>query len=435
MNMGRIIFLLLFSFLFFAASAQEMLTLQQAVEIALKNNYSITIARNESEIAKNDATIGNAGMLPQVTLNASRNFSGSDTKQEYSNGTTLDREGVTSNFTNAGILLNWTLFDGMKMFATYDKLKVLSTMGELDAKIQIENTVEQIILSYYSVVEQKQLLIANDSTIAIFSERVTITEEKWKIGSGSKSDYLQAQVDLNEQKSLRLKQKSAITIEKIKLNQLLARKSEMDFDVASEIDFIAKISPLLTTNETLAKNNTILFYDKNTLVSKYSLREFQSQRFPSLQFNTSYNFARTENQAGFFLLNQNLGYNAGLTVSWTLFNGFNTNRQVKNANLLKLNSQLTLENVKAQVSADLQAAYENYKSALEALTLEEQNIQLAKENSTIMLSLFKYGNATSLDIKTAQKSFTDALTRLVQARYDAKVAETSLQKLQGELVK
>ena len=415
--------------------AQETLTLQQAVEIALKNNYSITIAKNEGEISKNNATVGNAGMLPQLTLNASRNFSGSDTKQEYSNGGTLDKSGVASNNTNAGIALTWTLFDGLKMFASYDKLKALSAMGDFNLKIRIENTIEQVILSYYAIVEQQQLLMANDTTIVIYNERVKIAEEKWKIGNGSKSDFLQAQVDLNEQKALRLKQKTAITIEKIKLNQLLNKKPETDFIVAGEIEVNDKLNIDLTTDSTISKNNSLLFYNKGIAISKYSMNEFRAQHLPTIQFNSSYNFSRVENEAGFFLLNQNSGYNAGLTASWTLFNGFNINRQIRNAHLSLLNSEITFDNVKTQVAADLKVSYENYRSALEALKLEEQNIMLANENANIMLSRFKFGNATSLDIKTAQKSYTDALTRLVQARFDTKVAETSLLKLQGELVK
>lgn len=419
----------------FFSRAQELLTLQQAVEIGLKNNYSIVIARNESEIAKNNATIGNAGMLPVITLNANRNFSGSNTKQDYSNGNSLDKNGVTSNVTGAGVALNWTIFDGLKMFATLDKQKELSVLGELNVRIAIENTVAQIIIDYYSIVEQKQILMAIDSTIAIYTERTKLAEEKWKIGNGSKSDYLQAQVDMNEQKSLLLKQKTAITLQKIKLNQLLLQKTETDFDVVNEIAVNDKLTPVESVNDALNKNNSVLYYDKNISINKYSLNEFRSQRFPKIQLNTSYNFSRTENQAGFFLLNQNLGYNAGLTASWTLFDGFNISRMIKNANLSFRDSELTLANVKAQVSAELLASYQDYKTAIESLTLEQQNIQLAKENADIMLGRFKFGNATSLDIKTAQKSYIDALTRLVQARYDAKVAETSLLKLQGELVK
>jgi len=433
MKKYKIVFIVfcLFSALTFA---QEQLKLQQAIEIALKNNYSISIAKNQEDMAKNEATIGNAGMTPQISINAVRSFSSNNTRQEYSNGTSVDKTGVGSNNMGSGIALAWTLFDGMKMFATYDKLKELKAMGELNAKIQIENKVEQIIILYYNIIRQKQLLTAIESTIAIYAERMKIAEEKWKIGNGSKSDFLQAQVDLNEQKSILLKQRSSLFELKVNLNQLMARKAETDYDVTNEIDVNTTLKLDQITNSALSKNNAILFYNRNVSAGELTLREIEAERFPQLMLSSSYNFSRTQNQVGFFLLNQNLGLNTGLTASWTLFNGFNVQRQIKNSQLSLLNLKLILENVKSQVDSDLKIAFKNYQSALETLLLEEENSKLAKENSEIMLERFRYGNATSLDIKTAQKSYTDALTRNIQARYDAKVAETTLLKLQGELV-
>lgn len=426
---------LMMLFLLLLSHAQEQLNIEQAIEISLKNNYSILIAKNQEEIAKNDVSRGHAGMLPHVGLNASRNFSSANTKQEYSNGTMLDKTGASSNNLAAGVALSWTIFDGLKMFATYEKLKELIALGEINSKIQIENKVEQIIVAYFDIVRQLQMYIASDSTMALYAERAKIAEQKWKIGTGSKSDFLQAQVDINEQKSIQLKQRTAISSRKIILNQLLGRKADIKFSVISEIDIHTGLKLEEATSAAIKKNNSILFYNRNISVSEFALKEIRAQRMPSITLNSAYNFSRTENQAGFFLLNQNLGLNAGITANWTLFNGLNVQRQIKNSEITLLNSKLYLENVKAQVESEILIAYENYQTALETLELEELNSGLAKENSQIMLDRYRLGNAMSLDIKTAQKSYFDALSRLIQARYDAKVAETALLRLKGELVK
>lgn len=430
-NLVLVAFCLLTQFTF----GQGILSLQKAIEIALKNNYAITIATNESQIAKNNATIGNAGMLPEISLYGARNYTGSNTKQEYQNDSLLNRSGVNADNAAAGIALKWTLFDGLRMFADFNRLKELNVMGELQAKLKIENTVEEIIVSYYSIVKQKRLIGALDSALTIYAERVRIAEEKFTIGNGSKSDLLQAKVDLNEQKSNMLKERVAFKSEKLTFNQLLAQKTETDFDVLNEIE-VNKTLQLAETKDSMLNNNkSLLFYNRNVNAFQYSLRESRSLQLPQLSFSTAYDFSRSKNEVGFFLLNQNLGYNTGLTLSWTLFNGLNVRREIKNSQLMLENAKITLDYEKSKLESELQTAFNNYQYALEALSLEEENAKLAQENASIMLQRFQLASATTIEVKTAQQSYTDGLNRLVQARFDAKVAETSLLKLKGELVK
>ena len=415
--------------------SQEVLPLDKALETVLKNNYSIHISKNESQIASNDASAGNAGMLPQLALGASGNFASNDTKQKFSDGTNVDKEGASSTNVSAGIGFTWTLFDGMKMFATYNKLQELSEMSQVNLKIQIENTVADVINTYYSLVKQKQLMQAAENALQLYDERVKIADKKWEIGSGLKTDYLQAKVDRNEQQSNYLGLKNSLVQMKIALNTLLARPVETEFTVTDSIAITYK--PVYDELKTTAmkQNNQLLFQQKNIRVSEYVVKEMNSFRYPTLSFNSNYNFSQSQNQVGFILLNQNLGFNAGLTASWTLFNGFNTNRQVKNSRIQLMNSQLLFDQTKMVVASSLLIAYNNFKNAMEILVLEEENFKLAKENVNIALERFRIGNFTTIELKTAQQSFDNAQTRLVNARYAAKAEETELMRLNGELVK
>jgi outer membrane protein len=417
-----------------SASAQEKLSLSDALALALKNNYSILIARNEEEIAKNDYTPGNAGMLPSVIATASGATNTNNTKQNYSTGLEVDKSGVNSNNLNAGIGLNWTLFDGLKMFATYNRLSEFSERQKLLTKVDIETLVEQIITSYFNIVQQSQLLKATQGNIDIYNERLRITKAKFEIGSSSKLEYLQAKVDLNEQLSLQMKQQLALSSAKISLNQLLARPVETDFEASDSITVTYKPT-LDDLKTTVAKNNfSLLAAQRNVNISSLTIREFQSQRMPQLNLTGNYVFSRSENAAGFILLNQNLGWNIGFTASWTLFDGFNVNRQIKNAKLDYESASLQLKDLKTQVDASLLIAFNNFSTSLQVLGLEEENLESAKENVTIAFERYRIGRSTQLELKEAQKSLQDAENRTISARYDAKVAETSLMKLNGELV-
>ncbi len=428
---------ILFLFFVFAGKlfSQEKLTLEKAIELALKNNHSILISQGENEISKNDVTVGNAGMMPQVTFNASGTYASNNTDQKFATGTEVSRKGAVSTGVATGVALNWTLFDGMKMFATYDKLKTLNAMSELNLKMAIENTVAEIMVTYYSLAKQKQLLTTIDSSLRLYNERVKISETKWKIGSASKLDYLQAKVDMNAQKSNQLRQKNIFAEQKIALNKLLAQAIDTDFDVDETIDITYQPAYSELKTSVVNQNNSLRFLQKNISGNEFALKEMRSQRYPRLLLNANYNFSNTQNQAGIVLSNQMLGFNAGLGLSWNIYNGSNASRQVKNAQVAVTNSQLLFDQLKFSVETSVLRAFNSFINAQEILKLEEENYLLAKENADVALESFRLGAINTLQVKEAQNSLDAASVRLVNVRYEAKVAETELMRLNGALVK
>ncbi len=431
----RLFILLLFFCFTLQLHAQERLSLADAVAIALKNNYSILISKNETEIDANNNTAGNAGMLPSLNINAAGTKSANDTKQSYSSGLEVNRKNVSSGNLSAGAALNWTIFDGFKMFATQNKLRELQSKGELNLKIEIENTIAQVISSYFDIVRYKDLLKADQNAIDIFEERVKISDTKFNIGSSSKLDLLQAKVDMNAEHSAQLKDKTSLGKAKINLNQLLARALDTDFDVSDSIviTYQPKLDELRKT--VFNQNSTLLSAQKDLSVSSYTIKEIESQRYPKIGLGASYNYSRINNEVGLILLNQNAGLNYGFTFSWNIFNGFNTNSQIKNAKLDYQNYALRLSDVKSKVESQLLQSFKNFDDALELLKLEEDNLLLANENVTVGLERFRIGNSTPLELKEAQNSLDDATNRTLQARYNAKISETELMRLNGELVK
>lgn len=434
MKQIRIAFFLIL-FIAVVANAQDTLTLSQAVETALKNNYSIGIAKNQNEISKNNNTFGNAGFLPQINFNASTNSSNNNTKQEYASGLSIDRNNVKSTGVNTGVMLNWTLFDGLKMFATHDKLQELEAMGELNLKMEIENTIAAVMNAYYDIIRQQQLLSAFREAIKIYEERLKIAEKKLEIGSASKLDVLQAKVDLNAQKSNLLKQKTLLDNTKASLNQLLSRSADIGFSIKDSIiiNYDPNYEELKTT--VLKQNNSLLFAQRNINVANYNVKEYRSLALPSVNLTTAYNFTSSTNQASFVLLNQNLGLSTGLSASWTLFNGLKNRTLTQNAKLQLASSRLEYNHLQTEVESSLLKAWHNLQNALEVLKLEEENYLVAKENVIVALERFRIGSSTSIEIITAQKSFEDAQGRLISERYTAKIAEIELMRLNGILVR
>lgn len=434
-NKIKVAVLLLFAvFTVSQINAQETLTLEQAIELALKNNYDILLARNEAEIADRNNTIGNAGMLPTINATLSDNYSLTNVKTEFLDpARNIDQRNADGNTINGAVALNWVLFDGLRMFATKGRLNQLEQIGQLQLRDQIQTTVAQVILAYYNVVGSKQQLIAIQEAIVIANERAKIAEAKFTVGSASKVDYLQAKVDANMQRSNQFSQRTAIQQRKAELNRLLVRPADTEFEVTDTI--LINLNPELTPADIEKKNFQLAIAARNIDVAKYAKKEAFSGFLPWLNASVGYGFNRSQSEAAFSLYNQNYGLQAGFQLNIPLFNGLNTIRLNKIAGIQVQSASLIFENVKMQTNVAYYNQLRNFENAKEVLKLEEENVLLASENAKIALERFRLAQSTSLELREAQLSLVDAQTRVVNARLNAKYAETELMRLQGELVK
>ena len=439
MKQLRIFGILFFLFIAINARSQHLLTVEQAIAAAIENNYDIQLLKNDSALAALNNSYAYAALLPRLNANTGIIFNNNNTRQKLADGTERKLGGIKSNNINAAVNLNWTIFDGFKMFATRDKLAEIVRLGELNIKNQLVNTVADVIKTYYAIVRQKQQLIAIEEQMSLNDERVTQAEKKLSVGLGAKPELLQAKVDLNAQKAARLKQQTLIDQLKEQLNQLMLMARETRYEVADSIpvknDLV--ITDILQASE--INSPQLLVAKQNIKIAQLTLKERNAEKYPTLSFNSAYNFFRSENKlvVNTFtpLLNRNLGFNYGLSAAIPIFNGFNVKRQIKAAQL-DIDYQTIFYNYqKWKIDIAISNAFKDYELQKKTLKLEEENILLAKENVYIASERLRLGVTTYLELRETQKSLEDAYNRLIAARYDSKLAETELLRLKGELVR
>ena len=435
----KIICLLFFLITGERSHAQQLLTVQEAVAAALNNNYDIRLLRNDSAVYALTNSYAYAGFLPRINSTAAILFNSNNQKQRLADGTEKTATGIRSDNINASVNLNWTVFDGLKMFATRDKLAEFVRLGELNIKNQLVNTVSDIIKTYYNIVRQKQQLKAIEDQMGINEERVKQAEKKFSVGLGAKPELLQAKLDLNAQVAAQLQQITLIETLKEQLNQLVAFAPGTSYDVVDSITFdnILMMAEILTSAE---KNNPALQVAKqNIKIANLILKERRAERFPTLSLNSAYNFSKTNNKAvvnNFTpLFNRNLGFNYGVSISIPILNNLTVRRQIKEAQL-DIDYQVILyEYQKSRIDIAISGAYKEYELRKRTLQLEEENIKLAKENVYIALERLRLGVSTFLELRETQRSLEEAYNRLIAARYNTKVAETELLRLRGDLVR
>jgi outer membrane protein len=413
--------------------AQDVLTVDEAVQIALKNNYDIRIATNELNVDKENNSIGNAGMLPQVDASLTKNNSIQNSKQTQSNGTVTERDNAKNNRLEYGVALGWTIFDGLKMFARYDQLKELEKQGDVQLKLMVLTKVSDVMTTYYDLVQQQQLIKALDTTIVISKQRLKTAENRFLIGKAAKLEVLNAQVDLNTDSSTLLKQKELYETTKIRLNEILARDLVTNFVVVEDVVVDDKLQLAELKSLTEKQNLQLQLALINKRVAELDLKQTKANRYPTVRLNTGYTFVETESSLGFTSATSSRGLNYGLTATMPVFNGFSQNRNEKIAKLQVENSSLVAEQQKQTVNAQLASAYQTYITNVELAKLEESNEAIAKKNMEITLDKFKIGTVPTIEFRNAQENYINAIARNSNSKFQAKISEIVLQQIAGNI--
>ncbi|WP_445719365.1 TolC family protein [Flavobacterium sp.] len=417
----------------FSAQAQELLTLEDAVKIALENNYDIKIADNNSKIDATNNNLANAGMLPSLNANFTNNNSQLDTKQTQGDGTVRELDGAKNMNLTYGVGLDWTIFDGLSMFARKEQLNVLEQQGKAELQTAILTRISDVYTAYFDLVQQQQVLASIDTAIVISNQRVTTAQNRFSIGKASKLEVLNAQVDLNSDLSLQLRQRELIKISKIRLNELLVRDTQTDFKVANEITFEQNID-FNELKETAEKQNPQLQAQiLSKKIADLNLKQVKGNRYPTVRITSGYNFTRSEASLGFITQSSGQGFVYGVTATVPIFNGFLQNKNEKVAKYQVENANLLLEQQKLSLTAQLASLFTSYHTNLELVKMEEKNLEIAKQNLDITLAKFKIGTITTIEFRTAQQNFVEAAVRYSNAQYVTKLSEINLKELAGTL--
>lgn len=425
--------LLLFLFCIVKINAQEVLTIEDAMKIALQNNFDIKIASNNLDINKVNATTGNAGMLPRVTATLVDTNSIQNSSQTRQDGTTTSLDNAKNNSLNYGIGLDWTIFDGFKMFARLDQLKELQKLGEAELKRTMILKISTVNAVYFDLVQQQQQLAALDTTIVISTQRLILAQNRFAIGKSSKLEVLNAQVDLNTDKVALLRQKESYSNRKIALNQILARDSKVDFKVVDQVPVDEKLilSELIALAE--KQNPQLEAQIINKRVSELELKQIKGERYPMVSVNTGYNFLDNQSSLGFTSQFTAKGLNYGLRASLNLFDGLAQNRNEKIAKILIENAKIAIEQQSLLLNSELTIAFQTYLTNLELIQLEQTNVAIAKQNLNITVDKFRIGTITTLEFRAAQLNYINAKVRYSNAQFQAKLSEIALRELAGNI--
>ena len=417
----------------FSSQAQEVLSLGEAIAMALENNYDIQLVSRDVAIADNNVNIANAGMLPTISANVSAAAGIQNTTQTLLSGEVRSLRNAESSSRAYGANLEWTIFDGFQMFTRYEQLKELKAFGEANLQAAILNTVYEVVSNYFDMVQQRQLINATQTALELSAFRLLTAQNRYQIGRASKLEVLTASVDLNTDTTNLLRQQDMYNAIRVRINELLGRDVNTTFGVVDTV----VIAHDLNREDLLAlankHNPTLQSALVNQRLSELELKLVKGARYPVVGVSSAYTRARSRTELGFATQSQNNGFNYGVSASMNIFNGFLQRRNERNAELAIESAKIMVDKVDQNIQAQLLAAYQTYLMNLELVRLEANNKEIAKENLDITLEKFKLGSIAPLEFREAQRNFVDASARYTTAQYQAKLAEISLNQIAGTL--
>ncbi len=419
-----------------SAKTQDLYDLSRCIKTGLEQNFSLQVERNQESIDANNFTPGNAGMLPKITNTNRLGGSLNNVEQNYSDGTDASTSGIHNTSGSASIDLGMTIFKGFQVKNTYKKLEQQSELGGLKTQMAVENLVAQIVSEYHYYVQQLILYNNMAYAVSLSRERVRIDEQRYLLGSASKMQLLQSMVYLNADSSRYARQKEVLHTSQIKLNELMA--SEDLGRVLIIKDTVIPINEDLLyeqlLSQTLENNTELQIATKNQQISAYDYKIIASRAYPYLNLNTSYGYNFNNYGTGDYSSQQTAGLNYGVTFGIDIFDGFNRKRERSNARIELENKQIQFNEIEQAVKADLLTLYYAYENNLRLLRLEEQNLEVARENLEIALEQYKLGSLAGLELREVQKSLLDAEERLISVKFMTKLAEISLHQISGRIM-
>jgi outer membrane protein TolC len=429
-----------------SANAQlDKLSKNEATKLVLENNFGILIAQNQVAVAENNKSVLNSGFLPTLTANAGADYNRDDSVIEFPgqfNDDGSPREDLEINQAesqryNAGLNLNYTLFDGLGRYYDYKVLKEQYQLTELQARETIETTIVQMFSVYYEVARITENIEVLEETYQNTSERLQRAEYAFDYGQNNKLDVLNAEVDLVNDSISLMNERQLLENTKRDLNVVLNRELENNFSVDTTITFV---EPLLLDDimENAEANNVrLLQAESNMTINDYSLKSAKSVFLPTIGLNGSYGWNLNQSAASAFfpgVNNTTYSFGLGASLTWDLFDGGRGVTQIKNAKILLDSQDLLQEQLKQEVRRDIANAKGNYINRLNIYRLQENNVITATNNYERSNERYKLGQITSVELRQAQINLLNAKTSKNLAKYNAKLAELQLLQLTGQLL-
>lgn len=413
--------------------SQESISFQEVAELALENNLSIRLAKQGAEVVKADNTLGNAGFMPSAEAVFDLTRAQRDSRLQFFNGEQIEADGAQSDALRGAVLFDWVLFDGLRMFATKDKLNELEALGELELQFQVEAILQAAALTYYQLSQEEAVLRVFRDRLGSSRQRYEIEQRTFELGGADELALLNAEVDMNADSAMVMQQMIRVENLQTDLNLLMNRPTDATFKTKGQIAIGSPLDPERLLPQMTAANTSLLAARTRSEVASIEMREFKAGRLPSLVLSADYSLNQQVNEVGVLQSNLTRGPNVGIAVRWNLFDGLRNQREIAKRKIIFEQAQVQEELVLKESESEWTKLYRTYRMNRAIYELEESNVRSARKNLEVANRSYELGGINALDLRLIEQKVLEAELRVLQSAYEVKVSEVQLLRLSGQI--
>lgn len=433
-----LLFILSFLFYGFNTSAQADsitdLSLDDAIQQAIENNYSVRISRGELRIAENNNTLGNAGILPTVSIGTNQINRYDDTQNQFRLETRDKRQ---THSLSPYLNIQMVLFNGFRLKLSKENLEQMYAMQEVSLESSIETIISEVTNAYYAAVLENEKLDVSRELMQLSRDRYRYVNNRRELGLAVSYDVLQVKNAFLQDSSAYLSQKMQRDIAYRNLSAGIADTSFSLYSLADSLQSPDAVYDLQTLEESMLANNTSLrTMHHSQKVLRNSIELARSSWYPSLALNAGADYSKSYikmNDAD-FLDTYSYDYYANLSLSYTIFNGGNRSRQIQNAKIETQNGILQIEELELTLRNNLRTLYQMYEVRKQLLRVAEENLEAAKLNLEISTQKYKTGSINSFNYRDVQMIYMNAAYSHLQAKYNLIATHIDLLRITGSLL-
>lgn len=426
------LFIILFTLVVSQAGFSQVLTLEEAINIALKNSLDIQILRNNTDIASINNHIGVAGGLPLVTAGLTDNEQITNVNQKLNTGTIIQRNDAVGNNLSANVTAGILLYNGSRVWAAKNRLEELESQSEQYLNAQIQNTMASVMTNYYDVVRQQSYVKTISQSIQVAEKRLEIVKTQQIVGMANNADLYQSQLDLNT--LLQTRESQLLIVQQAKTDLLTLLNLRADSLIFIQDTIIVDRNIVLgDVLSNVGRNAEIMAAEDQVSINEFIVKEVAAQRYPTIRANAGYNFSRNQTSAGNLLLNQSRGPIAGVSFNIPIYNGSIFKRQQRVAKINVKNATLQKDILVRDFTGLAVRNFQAYQAALVQIETQQKNVELAQKLLDLALLRYQYREATILEVREAQQSFENASYTLTNLNFAGKSSEIEVKRLINQI--
>jgi outer membrane protein len=426
----KFLFTLVFVMVTCLCGAQDW-TLKQMVDTALHKNFSILMAKEQVNLAEIQNNAGNAGFLPEIWVEGGANRTENNTKLEFFNGEIREAKGAGSGGLNGALRLNWTVFDGMKMFIEHQKLTAFQNLSEFELKAVIIENIASLTEEYYATIRDLKFLEIYKNSMDFSRKRLVLAKNRHEIGAAPETEFLNAQIDFNNDSSSYRQLLLIKQIHLANLNLLMGRSADAKLEIESINIPETIINEPISKEEFSKSNPEYILAEKRVQLAFLNIKSAASGIYPTIDINAAYTYNSSFSEVGILQSNRSLGPTVGITARWNLFDARRINNEIKSTKVHYETSRLTKENILHETQKEWYILTESSSFYQQLISFEEENVSIAQRNIEISMKSYELGGLSEILLRESQNKLNMAEIKLLQSKFEKIRTEINLKRLAG----